>query len=97
MYLSAEAQLVCDFKIRKLKDIRRKFVPSTKILKLHEDSVNTDFRSANTEQVGGVVGGQKAQLYIKKHGGMMMLVILLVGSGNYGKSRNSKMQVRRSI
>lgn len=34
----------------------------------------------------GVADGQKAQLDIKKHGGGMILIIVLVISGNYGKS-----------
>ena len=37
--------MVCDFKIRKVKDIRRKFVPRGKKWKLHEDSIKSDFRS----------------------------------------------------
>ena len=45
-----------------------------------------------------VVDGQKAQLDIKKHGsGMMMLVIVLVRSGNHEMSGNMEIQVRRSI
>ena len=42
-----------------------------------------------------VVDLQKAQLDIKKHGGrMMILVIVLVKSINYGKSRNKETDVR---
>ena len=37
--------LVCDIKIRKVKDTRRKFLPRRKIWKLHEDSVKSNFRS----------------------------------------------------
>ena len=37
--------LACDFKIRKVKDTRRKFEPRKKIGKLHEYSVNRDLRS----------------------------------------------------
>ena len=45
-----------------------------------------------------VVDGQKTQLDIKKHGGgMMVLVIVLVRSGNYRKSKNRRNQVRRTI
>ena len=37
--------LVCDFKLTKVKNTRRKFVPTRKIWKLHEDSIKSDFRS----------------------------------------------------
>ena len=36
--------LVCDFKIRKVKDTRRKSVLTRKTWKLHEDNVKSDFR-----------------------------------------------------
>ena len=37
--------LLCGFKISKIKDSRRKFLPRRKIWKLHEDRVKSDFRS----------------------------------------------------
>ena len=37
--------LVCDFKIRKVKDSKRRFVFRRKIWKLHEDNVHSDFKS----------------------------------------------------
>lgn len=38
------------------------------------------------EAIEGIVDEQKTQIDIKKHGdGMMMLVIVLVGSINYGR------------
>ena len=37
--------LVCDFKLTKVKNTRRKFAPRRKIWKLHEDSIKSDFRS----------------------------------------------------
>ena len=37
--------MVRDCQIRKVKDTRRKFVPTRKIWKLHEDSVKSDFKS----------------------------------------------------
>ena len=40
---------------------------------------------------------QKAQLDIKKHGGRMMLVIVLMRSVNYGRSGNRGTQQRRSF
>ena len=63
--------LIFDFKMRKVKDIRTKFLPRKKIFKLHEDSVKK-----------GVV----------KHGGGMMLIIVLVRSGTYGRNGNSRTQ-----
>ena len=45
----------------------------------------------------GVVDGLKAQLNLKKHGGRIMLVTVLVESRNYGCSVNREMHVRRSI
>ena len=36
---------VCDFKIREVKDTRRKIVPRGKIWKLHEDSLMRDLKS----------------------------------------------------
>ena len=39
--------LECDFKIWKVKDTRRKFVPMKKIWKIHEDCVKIDFTSYN--------------------------------------------------
>ena len=42
-YITQHMSVICDFKIRKVKDIRRKFVPRRKIWKLHEDSVKSDF------------------------------------------------------
>ena len=42
--------------------------------------------------------GQKAQLDIGKHGGgLMMLVIVFVINGNYGRSGDRKIKVKRSI
>ena len=37
--------MVRDCQIRKIKDTRRKFVPTRKIWKLHEDSIKSDFKS----------------------------------------------------
>ena len=37
--------MVRDFKINKVKDTRRKFVPRRKIWNIHEDRVKRDFRS----------------------------------------------------
>ena len=46
----------------------------------------------------GVIDGQKTQLSIKKHGGgMMILVIELVRSRIFGRSRNRETQLKRSI
>ena len=48
----------------------------------------------------GVVDGQKAQLDTNKHvmqDGMMMLVIGLERSANYGRSGNRETQVKRDI
>lgn len=36
--------MVCDFKITKVKDTRRKFLHMRKIWKLHEDIIKNDFR-----------------------------------------------------
>ena len=47
MYVTQNKPPVCDFKIRKVKDTRRKFTPGRKIWKLFEDKVKTDFSSYN--------------------------------------------------
>ena len=75
MYLTQLKLLICNFKIRKVKDTRGK------IWDLHEDSIRNDVRS-----------------YIKKKhgGGLKMLVIILVRSGNYGKGGNRETR-KRSI
>ena len=44
-YLSQPKPLVCEFKIRKVKDPRRKFVPRRMIWKLHIGSLKNNFRS----------------------------------------------------
>ena len=36
--------LVCDFKIRKVKDTRIKFVPRRKIWEIHEGNAKSDFK-----------------------------------------------------
>ena len=75
MFLTQLKLLICNFKIRKVKDTRGK------IWYLHEDSIRNDVRS-----------------YIKKKhgGGLKMLVIILVRSGNYGKSGNRETHVREA-
>ena len=114
--------LVCDIKIRKVKDTRRKFLPRRKIWKLHEDSVKSDFRSyinkyrasspkdASVEAKWNALkrallvatdksfGSKKGPVDIKKHcGRMMMRVIKLVRSINYGRSGNRETQLRRNF
>ena len=44
-YITWHKPLVCDFKIRKVKDTRRKSAPRRKIWKVHEDNVKSDCRS----------------------------------------------------
>ena len=44
-YITWHKPLVCDFKIRKVKDTRRKSAPRRKIWKAHEDNVKSDCRS----------------------------------------------------
>ena len=73
MYLTQLKLLICNFKIRKVKDTRGK------IWNLHEDSIRNDVRSCIKKKHGG---------------GLKMLVIILVSSGNYGKSGNRETQVR---
>ena len=43
-YITQHNPLICDFKIRKVKDTRRKFVPKKRIQKLREESVKVEFR-----------------------------------------------------
>ena len=61
-YITQHKPLVCSFKIRKMKNIRRNFEPSRKIWKLHEDSVKGNFSSyvnkygASSQKVASVEG-----------------------------------------
>ena len=43
--ITQQKSLVCDFKVRKVKDTRRSVVPRRKICKLYKDNVNSDSRS----------------------------------------------------
>ena len=45
--------LLYDFKTRKVKDTRIKFVPRRKIWKLHKDNIKSDFRSYSPQEVQG--------------------------------------------
>ena len=39
--ITKDKPLVCDFKTRKVRNTRKRFVPGRKIWKVHEDSVET--------------------------------------------------------
>ena len=61
--ISQYKPLVCDFKIRKVKDTRKNFVPKKKIWKLHQDSVNSDFRSCINQDRASSQKGVSVECY----------------------------------
>ena len=55
--------LVCDFKIRKVKDTRRNSVHRRKIWKLHDDSFKSDFRSYINKYRANSLKGPSVECY----------------------------------
>ena len=44
--------VVCDFKVKKVHEVKRKFIPRRKIWRLNEEQVNCEFRDQVNELVG---------------------------------------------